>query len=230
MVTKRRPSIKDAFQPPQVPAETKSAPDVQGGAGGDEEQAQQDAAEGLDVCLHLRLEVGLCRGRRGESGRAGEAQAAPKPIGCLHQLPFKRKKDSLHSSLGPCPVQALCGQAVLGTSPDSRTPATKAPSVSLKPMRCVRRLAPVTVSRHSATNVSSLLASATNSNTLRGWGGVGETGNSVALGGWSKEDGRQHCRQTVQAGMAWLDPTTSKQLSRQAGWQATRSRHVRTGA
>lgn len=62
-------------------------------------------------------------------------------------------------------------------APDSRTPATKAPSVSLKPMRCVMRLAPVTVSRHSATKVSSLLASATSSNTLQGWKQVAGKGS-----------------------------------------------------
>ena len=44
---------------------------------------------------------------------------------------------------------------------DSSTPAAKAPMVSLKPRRWVSSDAPVTVSRHSATNVSSLLDAAT---------------------------------------------------------------------
>lgn len=43
----------------------------------------------------------------------------------------------------------------------SSTPAAKAPAVSEKPSFCVMSDAPVTVSRHSATNVSSLLDSAT---------------------------------------------------------------------
>lgn len=41
------------------------------------------------------------------------------------------------------------------------SPAAKAPAVSLKPRRWVSREAPVTVSKHKATNVSSLRDSAT---------------------------------------------------------------------
>ena len=48
------------------------------------------------------------------------------------------------------------------------TPAPKAPSVSEKPMRWVSSEAPVTLSRHSATNVSSLRLSATSSKILKG--------------------------------------------------------------
>mmetsp|Transcript_19073 Transcript_19073/g.57636 ORF Transcript_19073/g.57636 Transcript_19073/m.57636 type:complete len:404 (-) Transcript_19073:703-1914(-) len=47
------------------------------------------------------------------------------------------------------------------------TPAAKAPAVSLKPRRWVSREAPVTVSKHKATNVSSLRDSATTLNTRR---------------------------------------------------------------
>ncbi len=53
------------------------------------------------------------------------------------------------------------GQATEGGRGRRILPAAKAPAVSLKPRRWVSSDAPVTVSRHSATNVSSLRDSAT---------------------------------------------------------------------
>lgn len=65
-------------------------------------------------------------------------------------------------------------------SPDSSTPATKAPRVSEKPRRWVSSEAPVTVSSTRAMNVSSLRASATSSNTLQGAEGGADRGRCRA--------------------------------------------------